>query len=349
LYSAEQSASQPDDAETALKRLVLRYLIGLASATEWLTAVVSETSKKLFPSPEAAAAWFHTEYPTATAILMSIIARADYREYAIVISVSLGELLKPQKHWLQEFHDIVAVGAALAPQVQNQWMASCALNNYGSALRKLRDFDGALRVFRQAVELNEQRGDVNAASLSRCNIANVRLDQGRIGDALDAYWQDVRICRQSDPPHPYNEASTLSTIGAALSKAERFEEAIPPLRTALTLQRQLDDQPGIADTSLNLGGALARLGSSPVNRDSLEEARTLLEEALQIHRSRRNQSGQADVANNLGQVQCQLGRYAHGFQNLELAIDYFERSGQNDLAAQVRVDLQRYRRQAGFN
>jgi tetratricopeptide (TPR) repeat protein len=104
-----------------------------------------------------------------------------------------------------------------------------------------------------------------------------------------------RVCRWSD---------TLNSIGAALSTAERFAEAIPPLRKALTIQRQLDDQPGIADTSLNLGGALARLGANPANRDLLEEARTLLEEALQIHRSRRNQSGQADVANNLGQVQC---------------------------------------------
>ena len=107
-------------------------------------------------------------------------------------------------------------------------MPSCALNNYGSALRMLTDFDGALRVLQRAVELNEGRGDVNGASLSRCNIANVRLDQGRVDDALDVYWQDVRIRRQSDPPHPYNEAGTLNNIGGALLKAERFEEAVPP-------------------------------------------------------------------------------------------------------------------------
>jgi tetratricopeptide (TPR) repeat protein len=158
LYSAEQSASHhADDAETAFQRLVLRYLVGLAAAAEWLTAVVSEKSRILFPSPERAAAWFHAEHSTATAILLSIVGRMDYREHAIVIGVSLGELLKQQKHWLHEFHDVAAVTASLAAHVQSQWMASCALNNYGSALRMLGDFDGALRLFQRAVQLNEER------------------------------------------------------------------------------------------------------------------------------------------------------------------------------------------------
>jgi tetratricopeptide (TPR) repeat protein len=273
LYSAEQSASHhADDAETAFQRLVLRYLVGLAAAAEWLTAVVSEKSRILFPSPERAAAWFHAEHSTATAILLSIVGRMDYREHAIVIGVSLGELLKQQKHWLHEFHDVAAVTASLAAHVQSQWMASCALNNYGSALRMLGDFDGALRLFQRAVQLNEERGDVNAASSSRCNIANVRLDQGRVDDALGVYWQDVRICRESDPPHPYNEAGTLNNIGGALLKAERFEEAVPPLRQALAIRRDLDDQPGIASSLLNLGAALLRLGEEPNSRDLLEEA-----------------------------------------------------------------------------
>lgn len=141
----------------------------------------------------------------------------------------------------------------------------------------------------------------------------------------------------------------LSNIGAALAKAERFEEAVPPLRQGLAIQRELNDQPGIASPSLNLGAALSRLGQNQHRRELLEEARGLLEEASEIHRLRNNQSGQADVANNLGQVQCLLGRYTQGFRNLEIAIDYFERSGQDDLAMQVRDDLERYRRQAVLN
>ena len=70
----------------------------------------------------------------------------------------------------------------------------------------------------------------------------------------------MQICREAEPPHPYNEASTLNNIGGALSKAERFEEAVSPLRQGLSIRRELDDQPGIASSLLNLGATLLRLG-----------------------------------------------------------------------------------------
>jgi tetratricopeptide (TPR) repeat protein len=351
LYSAEACASHASDAEPAFKRLVGRYYVALAGAAEWLTAVVSDRSKIFFPSAQHAAAWFQAERATATSILTSIVEREDFRAYAIGMGVSLGELLKQQKHWLQEFHDVAALTASLAPQMkeQNPWIASCALNNYGSALRLLGDFDGAIRVYEQAIEINEARGDVIAVSLSRCNIANVHIDQGRVDDALEVYWQDVRISRGSEPPHPSNEAGTLNNIGAALAKVERFEEAVTPLRQGLAIRRRLDDQPGIANTSLNLGAALFRLGLPQKRRELFEEACVLLEEAFSIYGARGNQSGQADVANNLGQAQCLLGRYTEGFRNLKIAIDYFELSGQNVVAANVSGDLLEYRRRAGLD
>ncbi|CQD24774.1 putative ATPase [Mycobacterium lentiflavum] len=354
LYSTEECASQAGDAETAFQRLVGRYYVALAGSAEWLTAVVSDKSKILFPSAEDAAAWFQAERATATSILTRIVAREDFRAYAIGMGVVLGELLRQQKHWVQEFHDVAALTASLAPKVreQNPWIASCALNNYGSALRMLGDFDGAVRVYEQAIEINQARGDVAALSLSRCNIANVYFDQGRVDDAFEVYWQDVRISRESEPPHLSNEAGTLNNIGAALAKRERFEEAVAPLRQSLTIRRRLDDQPGIADTSLNLGAALSRLAllkNGQTRFVLLEEACALLEVAFKIFGARGNQSGQAEVANNLGQSQCLLGRYAEGFRNLEIAINYFDTSGQRDLAALVRDDLHRYQRQAGLN
>ena len=72
----------------------------------------------------------------------------------------------------------------------------------------------------------------------------------------------------------------------------------------------------------------------------------MLQEAAEIYRERGNVSGWADIANNLGQTQCQLRLFADGIPNLEAALDYFERSGQTELAAQVRQDVQSYRQDA---
>jgi hypothetical protein len=41
--------------------------------------------------------------------------------------------------------------------------------------------------------------------------------------------------------------------------------------------------------------------------------------------------------------QCQIRRFAEGIPNLEAALDYFEKSGQTELAVQVREDLESYR------
>jgi len=89
-----------------------------------------------------------------------------------------------------------------------------------------------------------------------------------------------------------------------------------------------------------------RLGREENSRERLEEAVDVLQEAAEIYRERRNVSGSADIANNLGQAQCMLRRFGDGIPNLEAALEYFDRSGQTDLAAQVREDLEDFRQHA---
>lgn len=144
LYSAELSAQEPEDAERALKSILQQYLIRLAGAAEWLTAVTSEIAERLYVSPQHAAGWFEAERTTAIAIVMSLAKRTDYRKWILVFAVTLGEILSSQRHWLQEFHDVATVGASLVTDAQDRHYATCALNHYVSALRKMRQFGDAL-------------------------------------------------------------------------------------------------------------------------------------------------------------------------------------------------------------
>jgi hypothetical protein len=54
LYSAELAATDAEDADRALKSIVAHYSLGISVVCEWLTAVPSETSRKVFSSPTAA-------------------------------------------------------------------------------------------------------------------------------------------------------------------------------------------------------------------------------------------------------------------------------------------------------
>lgn len=346
LYSAELSAEQLEDAERALKVIVVKYLLGVGAAADWLTGVPNDNNKKLFPTAQHAAAWFAEERTTVIAMVLAVAQRPEleYRELMLGLAVGLGEILGSQRHWLREFHDVAVVGASLVPEAQNRHYAACVLNHYGSALRKMRRFDDALDAFRRAAEVAEDAGDDGVAVAARTNIGNVYLDQGRdVEEVIEIYSDDVRVCRESDPPDRRGEAIALSNIGGALAKAERYTEALPPLREAIAICRDLDDKPGIASASKNLGAALGRLARIENNQAYLEEAIELLQGAAEIYKERGNVSGWADIANNLGQTQCQIRNFAEGIPNLEAALDYFERSGQTELAGQVREDLESYR------
>jgi hypothetical protein len=92
----------------------------LGAAVEWLTAVVSETAKRVFTSPEHAATWFEAERPTSIAIVMSAARRPDYRDMTLTFAIALGKVLKSQRRWLKDFHDVAAVGASTVPHVQSR-------------------------------------------------------------------------------------------------------------------------------------------------------------------------------------------------------------------------------------
>ena len=346
LYSAELCAEQPEDAERALKVIVVKYLLGVGAAADWLTGVPNDNNRKFFPTAQHAAAWFEEERTTAIAIVLAVAKRpeTEYRELMLAFTAGLGEILGSQRHWLREFHDVAVVGASLVPEAQNRHYAACVLNHCGSALRKMRRFDDALDAFRRAAEVAQEAGFDGVAIAARTNMGNVYLDQGRdVDEVIDIYWDDIRACRVSDPPDRSGEAIALSNIGGALAKAERYAEAVAPLREAVAICRDLEDKPGIASAGKNLGAVLGRLARIENNQTYLDEAIELLAEAAEIYKERGNVSGWAETVNNLGQTQCQIRRFAEGIPNLEAALDYFEKSDQTELASQVRDDLESYR------
>ena len=85
LYAAEMADSDRDDAERALKSVVEHYRAVVSMAFEWLTAVASEVSRKVFPTPAHAAAWFEMERATAISIVKHIADRDGYEEICLYL------------------------------------------------------------------------------------------------------------------------------------------------------------------------------------------------------------------------------------------------------------------------
>jgi tetratricopeptide (TPR) repeat protein len=160
----------------------------------------------------------------------------------------------------------------------------------------------AREILEQAVRLNEETGDVTAASLSRSNIAHVLVDEKRYDEAIALDRAHIEICRTSDPPHTYYYAGSLTNLAAALGNTGRFDEAAEALRQAVPIRRAFNDLSGLANSLLNLGAVLWQAAESRNDRRLMGEALAALEEARDIYRDRlRSESGHARVASNLGE------------------------------------------------
>jgi hypothetical protein len=173
LFSAEMAASDHEDADRALKSVVEHYRAGVSMAFEWLTAVASETTRRVFATPAHAAAWFEVERPTAMSIVMQIASREGYEEICLQFGVVLGDLLKAQAHWRTDFYDIAAVTASIVPRAGAQLAAASALTNYATALRYQREYQEAQNVLEQTVRMYEDLDDPARASGARSNVGNL--------------------------------------------------------------------------------------------------------------------------------------------------------------------------------
>ena len=213
---------------------------------------------------------------------------------AVSIGVLLGTLLQQQRHWLNDFHDVSAVAASLALQMEKTRMGACALNNYASALRHRGELDRAHEILEQAVRVNEDLGDVVGASTSRRNMANLLQEQGRLDEAIKLYRDDLMVCRESN--HPYHAAGTMTNLGAALVRAGRPGEGVTQLKAALVIRRKLKDPAGLANSLSILGGALQELGhrqGGVIHARSRGSARGIIQDLSATgQRSRTSQGGQ---------------------------------------------------------
>lgn len=342
LYSAEIAATDHEDADLALKRVVTNYRAAVSMACEWLTAVASETTRQVFPTPAHAASWFEKERTTAISIVMQTARRQGYEETVLQFGVVLGDLLKDQVHWRSDFDDVASVTASIVPRVEAQTLSVNALNNFGTVLRFRTDYQDAQRIFEQAASMCEELGDSAGASGTRCNIGNILQEQGRFDEAIAIYRADLKL--RPAETHPYPAAHSHTILGAALTQSGRPGEAVTQLLKAAVLCRRLDSRPDLATALLNLGAAYIALSELTRSVPHAQKAANALEESHRISRALHDDKGKADAANNLGVALCSLRMFEEGIRFFEEALEYYDRTDQQDQAARTRWHMGRARK-----
>ena len=123
------------------------------------------------------------------------------------------------------------------------------------------------------------------------------------------FWQDNAL-KTAESYRPW------ATLGSELVKAERYSEALVPLRLALKM-----DSPVENETHANIGLAFIKLGKFQEARDALSLSLTIKENSPDVH-------------TNLGTVLIDLGEFQPGIKHLERAVELAPRmeNGLSNLA-----------------
>lgn len=171
--------------------------------------------------------------------------------------------------------------------MREKFIDDVSFERAGTEFRKAKDYVGAERQYRRALELNP-----NNAS-AHLNLGFVLDATGRPEEALASYTEALRL----DPSMPeahFNYAGTMLAMG-------RLDEAIREYRETIRLD------PHFANAYANLGAALEKKGET-------DEALALCEEAVRVD------PDSSELRSNLGLMLARMGRIEDALAHLSAAV-----------------------------
>ena len=158
------------------------------------------------------------------------------------------------------------------------------------------------------------------------NIARVKSQTGRIGEAMDAYrrTRDIEIERGNR----HGAANALNGIGIAHNAQGDWEAGLAAYREALAVFREQGDKWGIAMVLTNISNTEFASGHP---EESLASAR----EGLAIRREIGDRWGAALILGNIGWHQAQAGDYAEALESLGESLADQRATGDRQSAART--------------
>ena len=165
-------------------------------------------------------------------------------------------------------------------------------HNLANVFREMGDLDRALECLLQSDQIARVHLLPIQRSFHLTSIAHIQLQQGRIDVAVDTYRTAVELSRRAR--HAEGLVQSLRMLGTVLLGLARYEEALPCLREAAELFKQLED--GISEAEMR--SSAARI----LERTSPQEAAAAWELALRLQRALGNPHGELEAREGLARV-----------------------------------------------
>jgi tetratricopeptide (TPR) repeat protein len=218
------------------------------------------------------------------------------------IAESLGEVAKSETTAWQSFHHgLAALGECRWEDAIGHIRAAEGLvagvqlapllHQTGVCLYMQGRLDDALREFREAARLSEQREDKVGRALALNNIGVISHDCGELDDAL----RDLQLARilARESGDRMAEAICLASTGNVLRDKGEYSAALKSEEAALAMARGVGDRTGVASCQGNIASVLRDKGE-------LDEAIERYTEALEACRKVGYKFGAVIALSNIG-------------------------------------------------
>ena len=193
-----------------------------------------------------------------------------------------------------------------------------ALGGAGVLARRQGDYDGATRLFQEALAVWEHLGDRKNMAITLNNLSNVARYQGDYATARALLLQALPLAREVS--NRRNEASILGNLGVAAYYQGDYEAASAFQNECLALERELDSKRGIAACLVNLG-LICR------DQGQYKQAQAYFEQDLAISRDLEDRESVAESLHNLGDLLCARAAHTDAARCLEEALAIREEIG----------------------
>lgn len=198
---------------------------------------------------------------------------------------------------------------AVHEQLGNVYDLGLVVNNIGYTYFSMGELVRARGYYDEAAVL---LGGVDEWTFEAYALQNIAVLDAEAGELVSAAAAFARILELLPASKPANRANVLDNLGATQRLLGDTEQALQAFTTALALQRDVHDAPGV-------GRSLRRIGETYYTLGELELAKQYLEQALPIALETNDGRGQEAALRNLGNVAYLERDYA-------AALDYHRRA-----------------------
>lgn len=199
----------------------------------------------------------------------------------------------------------------LARQLNYSRGLASALNNLGKYHLSKGDYNQALELFEECLEVCEDLNFELGISGSLTNIGVTYKEKGDYKNAVEFYLRNLK--RQESTGNLGGVARMYHNIGTVNYELKDYEIALRNFQISDSIRRNIGDSLGIADLQINIGSVYQIQDSATA---ALEE----FQEALQIYTALGNRFGIANARGLMGQSHLKLRDFDTAIDEISAAL-----------------------------